>query len=122
MWRSLCLHVYFQQLLYVVEEVDSFTFVDLYLFKETEKFILLFLLCFKEPSNTRTRRAAENTQGNEEGTFSRYLDKKKSKTLVNATLPSSILLLYIIIFYVHLQPVVGESSSNFELPSLLAVL
>ncbi|XP_070700726.1 integrin alpha-6-like isoform X2 [Pempheris klunzingeri] len=34
----------------------------------------------KEPSNTRKRRAAENTQGSAEGTFSRFTDKN-SKTL-----------------------------------------
>lgn len=35
----------------------------------------------KEPSNARTKRSAENTQGSNEGTISRLLDKKKSKTL-----------------------------------------
>uniref|UniRef100_A0A671Z2I0 Integrin, alpha 6b n=1 Tax=Sparus aurata TaxID=8175 RepID=A0A671Z2I0_SPAAU len=33
------------------------------------------------PSTSRTRRAAENTKGSDEGTFSRLLDKKKFKTL-----------------------------------------
>ncbi|XP_070775787.1 integrin alpha-6-like [Enoplosus armatus] len=35
----------------------------------------------KKPSNTRMRRAAENTQGGVEGTLSRLIDRENSKTL-----------------------------------------
>lgn len=35
----------------------------------------------KEASNTRTRRSTEDTKGNEEGSISRLLDKRTSKTL-----------------------------------------
>uniref|UniRef100_A0A7N5ZV55 Integrin alpha-2 domain-containing protein n=1 Tax=Anabas testudineus TaxID=64144 RepID=A0A7N5ZV55_ANATE len=38
-----------------------------------------------KPSNTRTRRAAKNTQNSDEGTLSRLIETKKSTTLVNKT-------------------------------------
>uniref|UniRef100_A0A7N6BWJ2 Integrin alpha-2 domain-containing protein n=1 Tax=Anabas testudineus TaxID=64144 RepID=A0A7N6BWJ2_ANATE len=39
-----------------------------------------------KPSNTRTRRAAKNTQNSDEGTLSRLIETKKSTTLVNKSL------------------------------------
>lgn len=63
-----------------------------------------FRLCFKAHSNTRTRRAAKNS---DKGTFSRLIEKQKSKTLVNETDDA---FSYIILFYAFVSSSRGNQS------------
>lgn len=84
--------------------------------------LCFFFFSFQEASKTRTRRSTEDTKGNEEGSISRLLDKRTSKTLVTPLyqiLLYSFLLYFICIWHMWENPVVtmcsllcGQSCDN----------